>query len=254
MAGECKGEKVDMSDPRISVIEKRLSGIRELITISSGKGGVGKSLIASSLATILARKGFKVGLFDLDFTSPSTHLILDVGDIQPKEEQGIVPPKVYGMEYMSIVYYSRDHASPLRGEDISNALVELLAITRWDDLDFLVIDTPPGIGDVTLDIIRFIQRIKFLVVTTPSKLAFETVRKLVELLSEVDVPVLGVIENMKRGTSGFVQKQVEDRDLKFWGEIPFDPKVEGAIGDVDKLLETDFGERLKRIVENRIWT
>ena len=188
----------------------------------------------------------------MDFTSPSTHLILDVGDIQPKEEQGIVPPKVHGMEYMSIVYYSREYASPLRGEDISNALVELLAITRWGDLDFLVIDTPPGIGDITLDIIRFIQRVKFLVITTPSKLAFETVRKLVELLSELDVPVLGVIENMKREPSGFVQKKVEDRGLTFWGKIPFDPKVEGAIGDAGKLLGTDFGKRLKRIVENRI--
>ncbi|MFW6117744.1 MAG: P-loop NTPase [Thermoproteota archaeon] len=239
-----------MSDPRISVITNRLEGIDNLIAVSSGKGGVGKSLIASSLAAILARRGHKVGLFDLDFTSPSTHLILGVRNLQPEEEQGIIPPQVQGMRYMSMVYYSKNYASPLRGTDVSNALVELLAITRWGDLDFLVIDTPPGIGDATLDIIRFIDRIKFMVITTPSKLAFETVRKLLDLLSELDVPVLGVIENMKRDESRFIQRKVEDRAIKYLGRIPFDPKLEGVIGDVDELLQIDFGKKLEGIVEN----
>ena len=124
-----------MADPRISIIEERLKNIKHIIAVSSGKGGVGKSLVASMLAVILARKGFNVGLFDLDFTSPSTHLILGVEGLMPEEDKGVVPPLTNGIKYMSITYYSGENVSPLRGSDISNALIELLAITRWNSLD-----------------------------------------------------------------------------------------------------------------------
>ncbi|MDI6805946.1 MAG: P-loop NTPase, partial [Candidatus Bathyarchaeia archaeon] len=146
-----------MADPRISVINERIKEIRNIITVSSGKGGVGKSLVASTLALTLTKKGYSVGLFDLDFTSPSTHVILGIEGVQPKENKGLVPPSVHGLKYMSIVYYSGEHASPLRGVDVSNALIELLAITRWGKLDFLVVDMPPGIGDATLDLLRLIK-------------------------------------------------------------------------------------------------
>ena len=239
-----------MTDPRVGVIDKRLGKINNLIAVSSGKGGVGKSLIASLLAVILARKGYKVGLFDLDFTSPSTHVILGVENIYPEEKKGIIPPRVHGLKYMSIVYYSGEYASPLRGVDISNALIELLAITRWNSLDFLIIDMPPGIGDATLDIIRLIKRIDFLIVTTPSRLAFETVRKLINLLSELKVPIIGVIENMKVKESRFIQRQVEGRNIAFLGEVPFDALLEDAIGNVYKLLNIEFGKKLGEIVKN----
>ena len=234
-----------MADPRIGIIEERLKGVNRIVAVSSGKGGVGKSLIASTLALTLARGSYKVGLFDLDFTSPSTHVILGVEDLQPREEKGIIPPQVHGLKYMSIVYYSGEYASPLRGVDVSNALIELLAITKWNNLDFLIIDMPPGISDATLDIIRLVKRIKFLIVTTPSRLAFETVRKLINLLSELRIPIMGVIENMKMKESRFIQEQVEGRSIRFWGEIPFDIEVEGAIGDVDRLLATQFGKKIR---------
>lgn len=239
-----------MVDPRISVIQERLKGIEHIVGVCSGKGGVGKSLIATSIAITLARRGHKVGLFDLDFTSPSTHLILGIRDVHPEEEKGIIPPRVHDLKHMSIVYYSGEYASPLRGLDISNALIELLAITRWDMLDFLIIDMPPGISDATLEIIRFIKKIKFLIVTTPSQLAFETVRKLIELLSQLNIPMLGIIENMKMKKSIFIQQQIENRRLAFWGEIPFDNMLEEAIGNVDKLLQTDFGRSIENIVQN----
>lgn len=239
-----------MVDPRISIIEERLEAVNNVIAVSSGKGGVGKSLIASTLAITLARKGYKVGLFDLDFTSPSTHVILGVEGLQPKEEKGIIPPQVHGLKYMSIVYYSGEHASPLRGADVSNALIELLAITRWDTLDFLIIDMPPGISDATLDIIRLIKRTKFLIVTTPSQLAFETVKKLVNLLSELRIPILGVIENMKMKESQFIQQQVKGKGITFLGETPFDTMLEEAIGNVDKLLNIEFGKKIEGIAEN----
>ena len=156
-------------EPRTSVIDKRLRNIKRIISVASGKGGVGKSLVASSLALSLSRKGYKTGLMDLDLYGPSSHIILGVKDVYPQEEKGIVPPEVHGIRFMSIVYYTDDKPSPFRGTDISNIIIELLAITQWGSLDFLIIDMPPGIGDETLDVIRFIKDSKFLVVTTPSK-------------------------------------------------------------------------------------
>lgn len=224
-----------------------MKDINKIIAVSSGKGGVGKSLIASTLALTLAQKGFRVGLFDLDFTSPSTHVILGIEDVHPKEEKGIIPPEVHGMKYMSIVYYSRDHAVPLRGFDVSNALIELLSITRWGKLDYLILDMPPGIGDVTLDLLRLIKNTQFLIVTTPSKLAFETVRKLVSLLETLKTSVIGVVENMKMNDSNEIRRETDKLNLKFLMEIPYDSHVELAIGDVNKLLKTTFAERMEKL-------
>ncbi|MEM3622531.1 MAG: P-loop NTPase [Candidatus Bathyarchaeia archaeon] len=236
-----------MTDPRISIINERIKEIRNIIAVSSGKGGVGKSLVASTLALTLAKKGYSVGLFDLDFTSPSTHVILGIEGVQPKEDKGLVPPLVHGLKYVSIIYYSGEYASPLRGVDISNALIELLAITRWGKLDFLVVDMPPGIGDATLDLLRLIKNIKFLIVTTSSLLAFETVRKLVSLLKTLRVPILGVVENMKMNNSNAIQQRVKTLGVAFLGEIPFDIKIEESIGKMDKLLKTVFAGKVDEI-------
>lgn len=228
-------------------MNERMKGIAKIIAVSSGKGGVGKSLVASTLALTLAKAGHNVGLFDLDFTSPSTHLILGVEDVQPKEDKGLVPPNVHGMKYMSIIYYSGEKATPLRGADVSNALIELLSITRWGKLDFLVIDMPPGIGDATLDLIRLIKNIRFLIVTTPSLLAFETVRKLVGLLKELKIQVVGIVENMKMTPSRSVRQQALKLSIDFLGEIPYDPKVEEATGNANKLLRTTFAKKVQQI-------
>jgi len=237
-----------MVDPRISIITERLKGIRNMIAVSSGKGGVGKSLVASVLALELAKKGQHGGLFDLDFTSPSTHIILGIKNVQPKEEKGIVPPLVHGLKYMSIVYYSGEYASPLRGVDVSNALIELLSITRWGKLDYLIIDMPPGIGDALLDLIRLIKNIRFLIVSTSSLLAFETVKKLISLLKGLRVPIIGVVENMKMNDSKAIQQQVQSLSAAFLGEIPFDIKIEESIGNTSKLLKTIFAEKVEEIV------
>ena len=175
-----------MIDPRVPIISERLRSIRRIIAVSSGKGGVGKSLVASVLALTLVKRGFKVGFFDIDFTSPSSHVILGVKEIQPEEKNGIIPPIVHGLKYMSIIHYVGDRASPLRGADFSNALIELLAVTVWGELDFLIVDMPPGISDAALDVIRLIRKAEFLVVTTPSRLAFETIRKFIDLLAELN--------------------------------------------------------------------
>jgi ATP-binding protein involved in chromosome partitioning len=239
-------------DPRVNVISTRLSGVKRIVAVSSGKGGVGKSMVATTLALTLKKEGFRVGLFDLDFTSPSTHIILNAPISAPKEDKGIVPPDVNGLEYMSLVYFVGEKPAPLRGIDVSNALIELLAVTQWGSLDFLVIDMPPGIGDVILDLLRLINRVEFLIVTTPSLLAFETVKKQVTLLCELKASIIGVVENMKQTQSGGVELETKKIGLRFLGEISFDPNVEAAIGDETKLLATSVGKAVKRVVEKDI--
>lgn len=236
-----------MVDPRASIVNERLKGIRRIIAVSGGKGGVGKSLFASTFALILTRKGFRVGLFDLDFTSPSTHTILGVQDLRPREKKGIIPPQFQGLEYMSIIYYSGDHATPLRGADVSNALIELLAIVRWGKLDYLILDMPPGIGDATLELIRLVERIEFLIVTTPSQLAFETVKRLTGLLQTMRIRVIGIVENMKFAHSDTIRRETKTLGLAFIGEIPFDTGIEETIGKTDKLLDTAFAKKVKQL-------
>jgi ATP-binding protein involved in chromosome partitioning len=234
-------------DPRTTVINERLSQTGRIIAVSSGKGGVGKSLVATTLALTLSHKGYKVGLFDLDFTSPSTHLIMGVKNVQPKEDKGIIPPVAKGLAYMSLIHFSGDQPAPLRGVDISNALIELLAVTQWGKLDFLVIDMPPGISDAVLDLIRLVKRIEFLIVTTPSLLAFETVKKQVSLLQDLKVPIIGVVENMKSSNAENIKQKTEKLGVKFLTAIPYDPEVEGAIGDVTRLLNTNFAQKISEI-------
>jgi len=236
-------------EARVSVIEKRLKNIKRIISVASGKGGVGKSLVASSLALNLSRKGYKVGLLDLDLYGPSSHIILGVKDVFPEEEKGIIPPNVSGINFMSIVYFTEDKPSPFRGIDISNIIIELLAITQWGELDYLIIDMPPGIGDETLDVIRLVKKSEFLVVVTPSKVAMGAVGKLLQLLKELKLPIIGVVENMKMTDSNYIENNVSKMGLTYLNSVSFDQNLEGSIGNADKLLETDFMKDFDKIVD-----
>jgi ATP-binding protein involved in chromosome partitioning len=243
----CKESK-RVIDPRTSVISKRLAKVRRIVAVSSGKGGVGKSMVATALALSLAKEDYRVGLFDVDFTGPSTHIILGVSQsVQPTEDKGLVPATVEGLEYMSLVYFVGDNPTPLRGQDVSNALIELLTVTQWGELDFLVIDMPPGIGDAVLDLVRLIHRIEFLIVTTPSMLAFEVVKKQVALLMELKMPIAGVVENMKMDKSTAVQRETEKLGLRYLGAVSYDAKVESSIGVPKKLLQTALGEAMEKV-------
>jgi len=236
-----------VSDPRLAIIPGRFDEVKRIIAVSSGKGGVGKSMVAVALALILRDHGHKVGLLDLDFTSPSTHVILGVEGLYPDEEKGIKPPVTHGLSYMSIVHYSTDEPVPLRGADASNAIIELLAITRWGELDHLIIDMPPGIGDATLDMIRLIPRIEFLVVTTPSRLAYESVRKLLVLLNDQGIPTIGVVENMVMEHTGYIEMETEKTGSRYLGAIDYDASVEAAIGNPEGLKKTRFYGRIEEL-------
>lgn len=236
-------------DPRPEIIQQRLAGIKNIIAVAGGKGGVGKSTVATMLALILRERGYRVGLLDLDFYGPSTHVILGISEgVQPREEKGIIPPKVHGFQFMSLVYYAGDKPSPLRGLDVSNALIELLAITRWDALDFLVVDMPPGLGDTTLDAIRWLKKARFLVVTTPSRVSLETVKKLLSLLMELDASIIGIIENMRRDGDSLSCDELASYDVPVLGGLPFDAELEGSLGNPRQFLKTPLAQALNKIV------
>ncbi|MCD6312759.1 MAG: P-loop NTPase, partial [Thaumarchaeota archaeon] len=149
---------------------------------------------------------------------------------------------------VSITFFTGDKPSPLRGEDVTNAFIEVLTLVRWSPLDYLILDTPPGLGDLLLDLLRLIKRLGFLVVITPSKLSLETARKLILLLRSVNAPIVGVIENMLMDDSQSLEEEVKKLEAKFLGSIPLDPEVEKALGDPENLLETKFAKRLSEIL------
>ncbi|NJE48988.1 Mrp/NBP35 family ATP-binding protein [Thermococcus sp. 9N3] len=242
-----------MIDPREIAISARLENVKRIIPVVSGKGGVGKSLISTTLALALAEKGYKVGLLDLDFHGASDHVILGFEPKEfPEEDKGVVPPTVHGIKFMTIAYYTENRPTPLRGKEISDALIELLTITRWDELDYLVIDMPPGLGDQLLDVLRFLKRGEFLVVATPSKLALNVVEKLIQLLLEENHKVLGVVENMVLRSEQLndeedVRKLAERYNVPYLIGIPFYPDLDAKIGNVEELMKTEFAEKVREL-------
>ena len=244
-----------MIDPREIAINARLENVKRIIPVVSGKGGVGKSLVSTTLALALAEKGYKVGLLDLDFHGASDHVILGFEPKEfPEEDRGVVPHTVHGIKFMTIAYYTEDKPTPLRGKEISDALIELLTITRWDELDYLIIDMPPGLGDQLLDVLRFLKRGEFLVVATPSKLALNVVRKLVQLLLEEKHRVLGIVENMRLLSEQLddekdVEALAKEFGIPYLGGIPFYPDLDARIGNVHELMKTEFAEKIREIAE-----
>jgi len=217
-------------DPRPSVIKERLRRVKRIVAVTGWKGGIGKSVTASTLALLLAQKGRKTGLFDLDFAGASGHLILGAKGLFPREEKGLEPPLASGIKFMSVVFFSENKAVPLRGANVSDAIIELLAITQWGELDFLVLDMPPGINDAALDVIRFMHKAEVLAVTTPSMIARDVLARSLALYRKLKVPVLGVVENMSAARRP--------------GALRLDPGLEKALGRPAALLKTAFARDL----------
>ncbi len=227
-----EGEPID---PRAFVINDRLADVSRVIGVSGSKGGVGRSVVASTLALALADQGKRVGLFDLDFTSPSDHVVLGVERGFPNEEFGIDPHFVHGIHMVSVAFFSGDAALPLRGDAATSALLELLAIIRWGDLDVLVLDMPPGLGDTNLDVIHLVPRLEFLLVGNGSRVVIDSVRRALQLFTELDVPMIGLLENMRRGNEQAVASLADTAGVPFLGSVPYDRDLESALGDVDRL-------------------
>ena len=222
-------------DPRTFVVDDRLAAVSRIVGVTGSKGGIGKSIVASTLALALADQGKRVGLFDLDFTSPSDHVVLGVKRSFPDEEFGIDPHLVHGIRMMSVAFFAGDAAVPLRGDATTSALLELLAITRWGDLDVLVLDMPPGLGDTSLDVIRLLPRVEFLLVGNGSRVVIESVQRALRLFLELGVPMVGLLENMRRGSDDAVESLADAAGVPFLGSVPHDQDLEKALGSVDRL-------------------
>ncbi|MEX0569001.1 MAG: ATP-binding protein [Candidatus Njordarchaeota archaeon] len=241
-----------MLDPRIYGIKEKTKNIKRIISIVSGKGGVGKSTIASTMSILLAKKRYKTGLLDLDFHGPTCHMVLGIDKFQYEEEKGILPYEVEGIRFASIYPFVEEKAVPLRGYDISNAIIEFLAIINWGDLDYLIIDMPPGMGDPFLDVVRYLPKAEYIVITTGSILSISTVARLVDFLVKQNYRTIGLIENMQTNIMRGVEKIVEKFKIRLLGSISFDPYLENALGNIDMITKTKFAEDLDKIIRSII--
>lgn len=226
-----------MIDPRLHAVAARLQHVRRIVAVTGGKGGIGKSMVSCLLALALGERGHRTGLFDLDFTSPTDHLILGAPTGFPDEEFGIDPVQHAGVQLMSLALFAGATPAPLRGEAVTSAILELCAITRWGELDMLVLDMPPGLGDTALDAMRFLPRTEYLVVTTPSAVVRETVRRTLQLLTDNRRPVLGLVENLQRGGTT-AAPLARDSGVPWRGGVPDDAELEAALGDPARLRRT----------------
>jgi len=238
-------------DPRILLIDERIKKIKNIIPVISSKGGVGKSLVSSALAWGLKNYA-KTALLDLDFWGASDHLLIDafkhVKEF-PEEDKGILPVNVEGLHFMSIIYYTQNKALSLRGVEFSNAFIELMSATRWGNIDYLIIDMPPGLNDPILDVLKFFKNGHFLVVATPSKLAINVVKKTIEFIQEQNYDILGLVENMTLSIENTLKKLTEDYNVNFIGSIPFLNGLEKEIESPEKLRNGEFFKRVSNISE-----
>jgi len=176
-----------------------LPAIKNTLIIASGKGGVGKSTTAANLAIALSQEGAKVGLLDADIYGPSQPLILGLSEKQlPVSEGPLLHPLIaYGVQTISIGYLVKsDQAMIWRGPMISQALQQLLNSTAWGELDYLIIDTPPGTGDILLTLTQKVPITGAIIVTTPQDVALSSTNKGITMLNKVNIPLLGLVENM----------------------------------------------------------
>ena len=233
-------------DPRADAVDDRLAGVGRIVAVTGSKGGIGKSVVSTSLALAWADAGGGSVSSISTSTSPSDHVILGAEGRFPTEEFGIDPISVEGIRMMSVAFFSGEAATPLRGEDITNALLELLAITRWGEMDTLVLDLPPGLGDIALDVVRP-PRAEFLVLATASQVVIGSVRRALRLLTELQAPIVGVVENLWRDGDDSVAELAGSFGVPFLGVVPYDSALEDALGNPGRLRQTNLFAAVQRV-------
>ena len=183
---------------------KMLPRVKNVIAVSSGKGGVGKSTVAANLAVALVKLGYKVGLLDADIFGPSVPKMFQVEDARPYAERIdgrdlIIPIEKYGLKLLSIGFFvNPEQATLWRGGMASNALKQLVGDADWGDLDYFILDTPPGTSDIHLTLLQTLAITGAVIVSTPQQVALADARKGVDMYTndKVNVPILGLVENM----------------------------------------------------------
>lgn len=218
---------------------KRMENVKNIIAVASGKGGVGKSTTSVNLALALSAEGAKVGLLDADIYGPSQPRMMGLsGKPESTDGKSIEPMCNYGIETMSIGYLI-DEETPMiwRGPMVTQALEQLLNETNWDDLDYLVIDLPPGTGDTQLTLSQKVPVSGAIIVTTPQDIALLDARKGLKMFEKVEVPILGVVENMSTHVcsqcgheepifgEGGGESMAKDFDITLLGSVPLDMSI-----------------------------
>jgi ATP-binding protein involved in chromosome partitioning len=234
--------------------EKILKNVKNIIAVSSGKGGVGKSTVTANLAISLSQMGFSVGILDADIYGPSIPIMFDVADkkplaVQVEEKSKMKPVENFGIKILSIGFFTKmDQAVIWRGPMASKALNQMIFEADWGNLDFLLIDLPPGTGDIHLSIMQSLPISGSVVISTPQNVALIDARKGVSMFNQenINVPVLGIIENMAYfspeenpsikyylfGKQG-AKNLSEDLEVPFLGEVPLIQSIREA-GDVGR--------------------
>ncbi len=213
-----------------------LDGVKRVIAVASGKGGVGKSTTTVNLALALAASGQKVGILDADIYGPSIPRMLGLtrekGSGQPDIKDNKMQPLIgHGIACMSMGFITGEEAAILRGPMISKALQQMLRMTRWGDekqpLDTLLVDMPPGTGDIHLSMVQQVPLTGAVIVTSPQIVAVIDAQKCLTMFQKVGVPILGVVENMSGGMfgSGGGQRLAEDNEVPFLGSISLDSAI-----------------------------
>ena len=266
--GQCGGHHEEPSQEE-KKLHDNLKRIQNKLLVMSGKGGVGKSSVATYLALGLAKKGYRVGLMDVDLHGPSVPGMLGIQGMCPVDEQTKqLLPHLYrhNMEVISIecLLQNRDDAIIWRGPVKHGVIRQFLSEVSWGELDYLIIDSPPGTGDEPLSVAQTIPDAHAVIVTTPQEVALADVRKSINFCRKVNMPIMGLVENMSGLVCPHCQKEIplfskgggartsEKMNVHLLGSLPFDPKVvEG--GDMGKpVLEEaqdgPFLEALDRLI------
>ncbi len=217
-----KDEAAPKKKPGLDLGLEELSGVRHIVGIASGKGGVGKSTVAVNLAVALARQGYKVGLADADVYGPSVPKMTGTEELMPDafqegEKEVIMPIEKYGVKWMSIGYFAKpEQALIWRGPMACNALKQMILQVRWGELDFLLIDMPPGTGDIHISLVHDIPMEGALIVSTPQAVALADVEKGVNMFrnESVNKPIFGLVENM----AWFTPEELPDNRYYIFGQ------------------------------------
>jgi len=246
--------------------EDVLPGVENVIAVSSGKGGVGKSTVAVNLAAGLADMGASVGLFDADVYGPNVPRMVE-SDERPQAtpDETIVPPERYGMKLMSMAFLvGEDDPVIWRGPMIHKLITQLVEDVEWGRLDYMVVDLPPGTGDTQLTLLQSVPISGSVIVTTPQEVALDDARKGLRMFGKHDTPVLGIVENMSGfscpdcgsvhdifGSDGG-RRFAGENDLPFLGELPLDPDVREG-GDTGRPVvldeESETGDAFRAFVD-----
>jgi ATP-binding protein involved in chromosome partitioning len=204
-------------------IGDQLGRIRTKIGVYSGKGGVGKTTVAVNLAVALARKGHQVGLMDADIDCPNVVPVIGVQEPPESSDGKLFPPTAHGVKVLSMTFFQENPEEAIiwRGPMLHNAINQLLQTTEWGDLDFLVIDMPPGTSDVPLTVMQTLQVDGFVVVATPQELAIIDAKRSINMITKLNVKVLGLVENFSGDVfgAGAGKALANSMGLPFLGEL-----------------------------------